>query len=169
MIRLLKAVKRGGMAGMLADLTLRPDQPAAIIDAFGRKMCVNILHAILAQRGGACLLPIHGEPLPDGRVRVVIDPPLEVPEGASVREIAQICWDRFEPRIRERPELWMWAYKHWRYRPKNAAPEDYPNYANVSPAFDALLEKQTGLEASRNPKGSKKGGASTRPEVHGGR
>jgi len=139
MIRLLKVVKRHGAAGMLVDLTLRPDQAAVPITAFGRKMCVTFLHAVLAQRGGARMVPVDGIPLPDGRCRVVINPALSIPPDASTQEIAQACWDFYESRIREHPELYMWAYKHWRYRPRGAAPEDYPFYANVSAKFDKLL------------------------------
>ena len=142
MIRLLKIVKRRGLAGMLIDLTVRPEQAAVAIDAFGHKMSVTYLHSFLAQRGGAMLLPVDGEPLPDGRVRVVVHSPLEVPPDASARQIAQICWNHFEPRILERPELWMWTYKHWRYRPADAALSDYPFYANEHPLFDQLLAKQ---------------------------
>jgi len=139
MIRLLKVVKRHGAAGMLVDLTLRPDQAAVPITAFGRKMCVTFLHAVLAQRGGARMFPVDGIPLPDGRCRVVINPALTLPPDASIQEIAQACWDFYESRIRERPELYMWAYKHWRYRPRAAAPEDYPFYANLSTSFEKLL------------------------------
>ncbi|MEI6352038.1 MAG: lysophospholipid acyltransferase family protein [Verrucomicrobiota bacterium] len=139
MIRLLKVVKRKGMAGMLIDLNLRPDQAAVAIEGFGRKMSVTFLHAVLMQRGGAKMFPVHGEPLPDGRCRVVIDRPLTFPPDASPQQIAQLCWDHFEPRIRERPELYMWAYKHWRYRPRSASPADYPFYANVSSKFEKLL------------------------------
>jgi lauroyl/myristoyl acyltransferase len=139
MIRLLKVVKRHGAAGMLVDLTLRPDQAAVPITAFGRKMCVTFLHAVLAQRGGARMFPVDGIPLPDGRCRVVINPALPLSPDASIQEIAQACWDFYESRIRERPELYLWTYKHWRYRPRDAAPEDYPFYANVSSAFEKLL------------------------------
>lgn len=139
MIRLLKVVKRKGAAGMLVDLTLRPDQAAVPINAFGRKMCVTFLHAVLAQRGGARMFPVDGIPLSDGRCRIVINPALEIPSDASVQQIAQACWDFYESRIREHPELYMWAYKHWRYRPRDAAPEDYPFYANVSSKFEKLL------------------------------
>ncbi|MDD5350587.1 MAG: lysophospholipid acyltransferase family protein [Chthoniobacteraceae bacterium] len=139
MIRLLKVVKRHGAAGMLVDLTLNPDQASVPITAFGRKMCVSILHAVLSQRGGARMFPVDGIPLPDGRCRIVINPALPIPAGASVLEIAQACWDFYESRIRERPELYLWAYKHWRYRPRDAAPEDYPFYANVSSKFEKLL------------------------------
>lgn len=149
MIRLLKVVKRGGLAGMLVDLTFPPDQVSVAIDAFGRKMSVTFLHAVLAQRGGALLIPMHGEPLPDGRVRATFQPPLSVPEGATPQEIAQTCWDHFEPRIRERPELWMWAYKHWRYRPRAAAPGDYPFYSNSSAKFEELLARGAASEKKR--------------------
>ena len=142
MIRLLKVVKRKGAAGMLVDLTLRPDQAAVPIDAFGRKMCVTFLHAVLAQRGGARMFPVDGIPLPDGRYRVVINPALPIPPEATVQEIAQACWDFYESRIREHPELYMWAYKHWRYRPSAAAPETYPFYAHISSKFEKLLAAQ---------------------------
>jgi len=139
MIRLLKVIKRRGTTGMLVDLTLRPDQAALPINAFGRKMCVTFLHAILTQRGGALLFPFDNEPLPDGRCRMTISPALALPPDATLQEIAQACWDHFEPHIRRRPELYMWSYKHLRYRPSDAAPEDYPFYASVSQKFERLL------------------------------
>jgi len=148
MIRLLKVVKRKGAAGMLVDLTLRPDQAAVPIEAFGRKMCVTFMHAVLAQRGGARMVPVDGIPLPDGRCRIVINPALPIPPDATLPEIAQACWDFYETRIRERPELYLWAYKHWRFRPRDAAPEDYPFYANVSSKFEKLLAAQ--LPAAKN-------------------
>ena len=139
MLRLLRVVKRHGAAGMLVDLTLRPQQASMPINAFGLKMCVTYMHAILAQRGGARMVPVDGIPLPDGRCRIVFNPSLPIPPDATTQEIVQSCWDYFELRIREHPELYMWAYKHWRYRPSDAAPETYPFYANISAEFDKLL------------------------------
>lgn len=146
MIRLLKRVKHHESAGMLVDLTLAPDQAAVPINAFGRKMCVTMMHAVLAQRGGARMFPVDGIPLPDGRCRIVINPALQLPEGANVQQIAQACWDFYESRIREHPELYLWAYKHWRYRPAAAPVSDYPFYANVSKKFEKLLQ---GSEAEK--------------------
>ena len=85
------------------------------------------------------MVPVDGIPLPDGRCRIVINPALTLPPDANPQQIAQACWDFYESRIRERPELYMWAYKHWRYRPRDAAPGDYPFYANVSSKFEKLL------------------------------
>ena len=164
MIRLLKVVKRRGMAGMLIDLTLHPDQAAVAIDTFGRKMSVTFLHAVLMQRGGARMFPVHGEPLPDGRCRIVIDPPLVFPPDATPQQIAQLCWDHFEPQILKRPELYMWAYKHWRYRPRNVPASEYPFYANVSSKFEKLLENPPVSSQKRAP-ASANGETKTNPSI----
>jgi len=139
-VRLLKQVKRGGTSGVLIDLNLRPDQPAVVIDAFGMKMCVTFLHAVLAQRGGAALLPLESELLPDGTCRVRFHPPLEAPADATPQQVAQMCWDFYEPIIRAHPERWLWAYKHWRYKPRGTERE-YPFYANESSKFEKLLRQ----------------------------
>jgi lauroyl/myristoyl acyltransferase len=137
LLRMLRAVKRGGATGMLIDLNLRPTQAATVIEGFGMKMCVPLLHAVLAQRAGALLVPVVTEPRADGTVRIVAHPGVAFPEGASVQEIAQRCWDVFEPIVRARPELWLWPYKHFRYKPRDAG-HPYPAYANESGKFEKL-------------------------------
>jgi hypothetical protein len=79
--------------------------------------------------------------LPEGRWRIVAEPKVLVPAGATHQEIAQLCWDAFEPVVRQNPAPWMWMYKHWRYRPEMADPRSYPFYANVSPHFEKRLEE----------------------------
>jgi lauroyl/myristoyl acyltransferase len=138
MLRMLRQVLKGQCVGMLIDLNLPPSQSATVINTFGMKMCATHLHAILAKRAGARLVPMTSEPMPDGTCRVEIHPPLEIAEGASTREIAQTAWDFLEARIRQKPELWMWMYKHWRYRPRGAT-HAYPFYANESGKFEKLL------------------------------
>jgi lauroyl/myristoyl acyltransferase len=153
MLRLLKTVKRGGSTGMLLDLNLRPSQAATIIEAFdapGLEMCVSFLHALLAQRAGTLLFPVETQPRPDGTCRVIAHPPIEWPEGASVQEIAQRCWDAMEPIIHARPDEWLWPYKHFRYRPKEAA-RAYPDYSNVSPKFEKLRRTMKGEAFDKAP------------------
>jgi len=142
MLRLLKTAKRGGATGMLLDLSLHPIQAATVIEGFGLKMCVTVLHAILAQRAGTLLIPVETAPLPDGTCRVIAHPPVELPVGAKPREIAQRCWDVFEPILRANPHGWLWPYKHFRYRPRNAT-HHYPAYANDSSEFEKLLRTAT--------------------------
>ncbi len=138
-LRLLKIARRGGTTGMLIDLNLPPTQAATVIEGFGMKMCVPLLHAVLAQRVNALLVPVETLPQSDGTCRIIAHPGLVIPDGASLQEIAQRCWDAMEPMIRARPELYLWAYKHFRYRPKNAT-RDYPPYANESGKFEKLLK-----------------------------
>ncbi len=94
------------------------------------------------QRTGAPLINTHCEPLPGGRYRVVFHPKIEFPAGASLQEMAQACWDQFEPVVRKNPGPWLWMYKHWRYRPLAADPAAYPFYANISEEFERRLDER---------------------------
>jgi lauroyl/myristoyl acyltransferase len=131
-------VKRGGTTGILVDLNLRPSQAATVIEGFGLKMCVPVLHAVLVQRVNAIAVPVETEPYDDGTCRVTAYPGLNFAPGMSLQEIAQQCWDAFEPMIRRRPDLWLWPYKYFRYRPKDAT-RPYPFYARESSPFEKLL------------------------------
>jgi len=141
-VRLYKTLRRGGTAAILVDLTLHPQQPTVAIDCLGMKMPVTFAHAWLHRRTGLPIVPVHQEPLPGGRCRVVFHPKLEIPPGAIDQEIAQLCWDQFEPVVRRNPSPWLWMYKYWRFRPTNAT-RSYPFYARVVPGFDRLLAQNT--------------------------
>ena len=137
-VKLYKTLRRGGSVAILVDLTLHPRQPTVAIDCFGMKMSVTFAHAWLHRRTGLPIVPVHQEPLPGGRCRVVFHPKLEIPPDATDQQIAQLCWDQFEPIVRRDPAPWLWMYKYWRYRPTDAS-RDYPFYAETRPRFDELL------------------------------
>ena len=138
MLRMLRTVKRGGRAAFLADLSVHPAQAATIVRAFGLEMSASILHAVLAERANALIAGVHCCPQPDGSCDFYTSV-IEIPPGASVRQIAQACWDFFEPRLRREPGAWMWPYKHFRYKPREAD-RPYPFYANESGAFEKLRQ-----------------------------
>lgn len=140
-LHLYKALRRKGRVAILVDLTIPAQLPTVAINCFGLKTSVTFAHAWLHQVTGAPIINTHCEPLPDGRCRVVFHPKLETAPNASLHEIAQACWDQFEPFVRNNPAPWLWMYKHWRYRPNAVAPSDYPFYANVSPEFERRLEE----------------------------
>jgi len=137
-VKLYKTLRRGGSVAILVDLTLHPRQPTVAIDCFGMKMSVTFAHAWLHRRTGLPIVPVHQEPLPGGRCRVVFHPKLEIPPDATDQQIAQLCWDQFEPIVRRDPAPWLWMYKYWRYRPTDAS-RDYPFSAETRPRFDELL------------------------------
>lgn len=149
MLKMLRAVKGGRDgwtgAGLLADLTLPPDQAATVVRAFGGlRKCLPVLPALLSQRTGVPITIPTGIPQKDGTCRVTFHPPIVPPEGATREQIAQLFWDANERLIRRRPSLWLWQYKHFRYRPSGPEGALHPAYANVDPAFDALLARSEG-------------------------
>jgi KDO2-lipid IV(A) lauroyltransferase len=107
-------------------------------------MRATLLHAVIALRTGAPIIPYCGIPQPDGRMVLELHPAIEIPPGATPADVAQKCWNFFESRIAEHPELWLWAYKHWRYRPRDAK-RPYPFYANASKQFDRELKEKAAM------------------------
>ena len=150
MLRLYKALLAQRSVTLAVDLTVSAKLPSVPISCFGMQTCVTFGHAWLHKRTGAAIIPTHCEPLPDGRYRLVLHPALEIAQNATHQQIAQACWDRFEPVVRRNPAPWLWMYKHWRYRPAQAA-RPYPDYANESPHFRKLLartEKERAAQAA---------------------
>lgn len=142
-VRMFKHLKRDGRFHVVIDLNLDPREPSVIIDQFGLKTCVTQIHAALAQRTGAVIIPSECRPLPDGRYQMILREPLEYPPDAGAVEIVQRCWNILEKSIREQPECWLWSYKHWRFRPSSDSSGRYPFYANTAKRFDKLLARQS--------------------------
>jgi lauroyl/myristoyl acyltransferase len=140
-MHLYRALRRGERFALLGDLTISAKLPTVAIKCFGLERCVTFAHVWLHQRTGAPLINAHCEPLPGGRYRVVFHPRIEFPAGASLQEMAQACWDQFEPVVRKNPAPWLWMYKHWRYRPLAAHLAAYPFYANISQDFERRLDE----------------------------
>lgn len=140
MLRLYKALQSQRSVTLAVDLTTSAKLPSVPIACFGMQTCVTFAHAWLHQQTGAPIIPTHCEPLPAGRYKLVLHPALQLSPKATHQEIAQACWDRFEPVIQRQPAPWLWMYKHWRYRPADA-PRPYPDYANESPHFRKLLTR----------------------------
>ena len=145
LIRLYKVLRRGGCAALLVDLTVPPGQDGVVIDCFGLKTYVTSAHAWLAQRTGAAIVPMHCEPLPNGRYRIIFHRKIEASATTSLRRTAQACWDSFEPYVRRNPGPWLWMYKHWRNKPMNPD-RPYPFYARSSQVFESRLSEKEARE-----------------------
>src|SRR5258707_13994682 len=101
-IRLYKVLRRKGRTALLVDLALHPKMPSVVIDCFGLKTNVTSAHAWLNEQTGAPIIPAHTEPLANGRYRLVFHPKIET-AGRSHQQIAQACWNSFEPYVRKNP------------------------------------------------------------------
>ncbi len=156
MLKLLRSVKRGGNIALLPDLTVPPQTAATVVNVFGTPTCRTAAHVEIARRCNALMFVTVCEPLDDGRARLRVLDVISATEEQSSAELTQAVWDRFEAAIRQRPELWLWMYRHWRYRPLQersgtvaSGQEDphlpirqYPRYAAEVAAFDELYRKQ---------------------------
>jgi lauroyl/myristoyl acyltransferase len=139
LIRMLKVLKAGGKFGVLTDLSLDPKHNTVAIRCFGLWTSASpILHA-LRDRTGAKLIPCECVPQADGTYVARYLPAVEVPPEATAADITQLCWNEIERSIRARPELWLWAYKQWRFRPSKGDTTRYPAYANPAKRFDRLI------------------------------
>lgn len=152
MLRLFRHLKRGGSAGALVDLKVNVLRDGTPMRTFGMLTSASPLHCILAQRTGLPIIPIMALPAPDGRQIIRFCEPLFIPPDESIQSAMQRCWAVFEPVIRAHPELWLWMYKHWRYRPEGADPATYPAYAQYLPEFDMMLRAaQSSADSTGHP------------------
>lgn len=140
MLRLMKALKRKGHAGLLTDLNIPPGKASTAIRCFGLLTCVPTLHVQLAMRLGLSIMTGVARPLEDGRCEVSIFEALRPQSEDDVTAITQRVWDHFEKAIREHPECWLWMYKHWRYLPGREPDSAYPKYAKPSRKFMKMLD-----------------------------
>jgi KDO2-lipid IV(A) lauroyltransferase len=138
-VRLYKVLKQKGRTALLVDLTVPPSQGAVAIDCFGLKTSVTSAHAWLHERTGVPIVPAHCEPLPDGRYRLVFHPKIVNTASMTHQQIAQACWNSFEPYVRKNPAPWLWVYKHWRYQPAEAG-RPYPFYSQHAKPFEEILQ-----------------------------
>jgi lauroyl/myristoyl acyltransferase len=144
-MRLYRVLRRKGRTALLVDLTVPPSQGAVAINCFGLKTSVTSAHAWLHEQTGVPIIPAHCEPLSDGRYRLIFHPKIEGTAEMTHQQIAQACWNSFEPYVRKNPAPWLWMYKHWRYLP--AEPDrPYPFYANFFRPFEDLLQQDKALQ-----------------------
>jgi KDO2-lipid IV(A) lauroyltransferase len=138
----LRLLAEGKGVGILIDQHMTsPD--AVYVDFFGRPAATTSTLAALAIRTGAPVIPLFAEPLPDGRYRMIYEPPVQPPPGDSpdaVRQLTQRCTDVLEMHVRRRPELWLWMHRRWRDAPGGSldgAPGMFPAVASEADTENA--------------------------------
>ncbi len=114
------ALERGRVLGYVIDQN-QPARRAIFPTFFGIPAATSPTPAVLALRTGAAVVFLVAIPLPDGRHRVVIEGPLDVPRtGDRARDVlafTQDLNDRLERHVREHPALWYWLHRRWKTRP----------------------------------------------------
>ncbi len=115
-----RALGRGRVLGYVIDQN-QPLRRAVFPTFFGVPAATAPTPAVLALRTGAAVVFTLAVPLPDGRHRVVIEGPLDVPRSgdreADVLAFLQDLNDRLERHVRAHPDRWYWLHRRWKTRP----------------------------------------------------
>jgi KDO2-lipid IV(A) lauroyltransferase len=105
---------RGGMMAMLVDQKLNDGIEARF---FGQPAMTAPAPAAFALRYRCQLVPAHCERLAPARLRMVIEPPLALPDtgnrSADIAALTQCINDTLERWIRARPDAWLWLHRRW--------------------------------------------------------
>jgi KDO2-lipid IV(A) lauroyltransferase len=117
--KVLRTLMDGHGVALLIDQHMH--SPDAIwVRFFQRPAATTSTLAALALRTGAPVVPVFAVPLPQGRMRLVYERPVEPPAAGTVdpiREFTQRCTDVLEMYVRRQPELWLWMHRRWRDAP----------------------------------------------------
>jgi KDO2-lipid IV(A) lauroyltransferase len=93
---------------------------------FGVPAATSAAPAFLARRTGCAVIFTLSVPLGDGRHRVFVEGPLEVPDtgDAEADDLAfmQQLNDKLEHWVRRHPDRWYWVHRRWKTRPPAAPP-----------------------------------------------
>jgi tetraacyldisaccharide 4'-kinase len=137
--QMLRTLRGGGGLAILVDQNVQ-EKDGIFVDFFGRPAATTTVAAALALKTGCALVPCHTELRPDGRYRVVYDPPV-VPRPAAQREaeilrLTQELTRVIEGWVREVPEQWLWVHRRWKTQPPAAGSVEPPE-ADLSTARSA--------------------------------
>lgn len=109
----LRALRKNGMIGVLADLNAR--EKGYLTTFFGREASFYPTPILLSQRSGAPLIPVFDERDEAGRHHMRFEQPVEyLPEAPMVDRIASYV-ARYEAGFRRRPDLWAWFHERYEY------------------------------------------------------
>lgn len=121
----LRLLREGRGVAVLIDQNVQ-EKDGIFVDFFGKPAATTTAAAALALKTGCALVPTHTLLGPDGRYRLVYDPPLEWQPGgdrrADIAAITQQLTTVIERWVREAPEQWLWMHRRWKTQPAGTEP-----------------------------------------------
>jgi KDO2-lipid IV(A) lauroyltransferase len=121
-----QALRRGEMTGLLIDQGKRSE--SVDVNFWGKRVTTPPVAALLALRYKSPVLPVFCVRDRDGRLTVLVQPPVSLQRTADLRADlitnTQIMTDVVERAVRAYPAQWLWMHKRW----KKHYPHLYPEY-----------------------------------------
>jgi KDO2-lipid IV(A) lauroyltransferase len=116
----MKTLRAGGSVAILMDQNVQSED-GIFVEFFGRPAATTTVAAALARKTGCALIPSRTELKPDGRYRLVYDPPLFADPAAErdpeLHRLTQAVTTHIEAWIRAHPEQWLWLHRRWKTQP----------------------------------------------------
>jgi KDO2-lipid IV(A) lauroyltransferase len=107
-------LRGGNLLGILADQK-QNDGVAATL--FGHRAMTSAAAAAFALRVRCPVLPIHCERIGPARLRIVVEPPLPLPDSgdrnADILALTESINRKLEEWVGARPESWLWLHRRW--------------------------------------------------------
>ncbi|BAU56819.1 LpxL/LpxP family Kdo(2)-lipid IV(A) lauroyl/palmitoleoyl acyltransferase [Halorhodospira halochloris] len=114
---MMRALKSGDVIWYAPDQNISPRRGGIFAPFFGISAATTPASARLAERTGCIVLPYYPKRLPDGRYRLIFEPPLEDFPGGDLHEATARINRTIERWVREQPEQYFWAHKRFKSRP----------------------------------------------------
>ncbi|MFK5981020.1 MAG: lipid A biosynthesis lauroyl acyltransferase [Rhizobiaceae bacterium] len=112
---LANVLEDGGKVGLLVDQFFHR---GTLVDFLGRETLANPLLAKLTRQYDCPVFPARTIRLPNGRFRLEIEAPIDVPYlpngRVDVDKLTAKVNEVVEGWVREYPEQWLWLHKRWR-------------------------------------------------------
>jgi len=128
MKRLIKAMKQNQVVGILLDQNVDWYE-GVFVPFLGRLACANKGLALMATRTGSPVIPCFSVRQPDGRYRIMFEPPVPLEKSGDKRRDMEKNTARFtgviEKYVKAYPDHWFWFHRRWKTRPYCPLPADF--------------------------------------------
>ncbi len=126
---LLRALRAGGVVGLVLDQNTCPEEGGVFVPFFGLPVAVSNAAGLLACKTKAPLAVAGVFPDNKGVYHVSVRD-VFYPQGKDAETITAEVTACLEELVRQHPEHWLWSYKRWRYYRAQDDASAYPYYAS---------------------------------------
>ena len=109
----VRHLRKGGFVSLLVDQRYNKGRA---FDFLGCPALTSTVAADLAIKCSVPLVPAYGIRMPDGRIAVVFERPVDHTHAV---EMTQKINDSLARRVRSHPEQWYWIHRRWKHAPQS--------------------------------------------------